>query len=105
MDYLIRRQDHDDWDDRVVARDVCHPVSFKWKPADKGDASFEVDGTEFQFIYEMFGIQVIVEGGALNQDAVERVLDEVVAQMQEAVGTPGYVVDMNIGGGAPIALF
>ena len=103
MEYLIRRQDNDTWDDRVLARDVCHPTSFVWKPKDELDVSFEVEGTEFQFIYEMFGVHVTTSGGALSKEAVERVLVEVVAQMQAAVGTPGYVVDIDAAGGAPVA--
>jgi hypothetical protein len=105
MEFLIRRADHGDWDSEALDVGVCHPSStpFRMLSGPREEPRFEVSGTEFQFIYEMPGIQVSVEGGTLDRAQVTSILTEIVGRMGAATGTPGYLIDIDAFGGRPIA--
>ncbi len=106
VEFLIRRADHGDWDWSALEAETCHPISMPWRmlsgPGE--EPRFEVAGTLFKFIDEMPGIQVVVEGGALDRAQVSALLNEVVGRMARATGTPGYLLDLDSFGDAPIAL-
>jgi hypothetical protein len=56
----------------------------------------------FQFIHEMPGVYVVVTRGTLDRVRATKILNEIVERMGAATGTPGYLMDLDSYGDAPI---